>query len=510
MFKKVGGEVAVKRSSQKHNLKSIFLDDTGEGKVDLLIDKSIFPADKSAKADGTGASDTIINWDEVLKRIQKKSNPQVFFWFTSLVTVSILYDSITLKAKSDFDRDWINNHYLDFIKDTIKETYGVDLDVKIVSDDSSEEIHKSPTPRRNTAQAQSNKPGLDKLYTGVLNPNYTFDSFIVGSSNQFAHAASTAVARKPGEAYNPLFIYGGVGLGKTHLINAIGHHVKKASSNMARICCISAENFTNQVINSIKSNKMEEFRNRYRFGCDVLLIDDIQFIAGKQSTQEEFFHTFNTLYESKKQIVLTSDKFPKDMSYLEERLRSRFEWGLITDIQPPETETRIAIIKNKAEAEGVTLPNNVALYLAENTISNIRELEGTLTNIMAHAKLLNTEISLDLVKEALKNVLNSQDDKFISIEVIQKEVAVFYGLKIQDLKSRKRQKNIALPRQISMYLARRYTGASYPEIGEKFGGKDHSTVIHAVKKIEGLLSKDQSLSTTIASLSRKIESLMSR
>jgi chromosomal replication initiator protein len=300
-----------------------------------------------------------------------------------------------------------------------------------------------------------------------------------------------------------------VGLGKTHLINAIGNYIIKSTSNMARVCCISAEHFTNQVINSIKSNKMEDFRNRYRFGCDVLLIDDIQFIAGKESTQEEFFHTFNTLYESKKQIVLTSDKSPKDMSYLEERLRSRFEWGLITDIQPPETETRIAIIKNKAESEGITLPNEVALYLAQNTTSNIRELEGTLTNIIAHAQLFKTEITLDLAKEVLRTLLKQQDKKFLSIESIQREVANFYGLRVQDLKSDKKQKNISLPRQVAMYLARRYTGASYPEIGEKFGGKDHSTVIHAVKKIENNLGKDPSLENTVKTLSRKIESLTS-
>ncbi len=378
--------------------------------------------------------------------------------------------------------------------------------MKIISDDSVPLQKEGKSLKKEEKQKESK---LGRLFTGFLSPNYTFDRFIVGPSNQFAHAASTAVARNPGEAYNPLFIYGGVGLGKTHLINAIGNEVLKSTSNMARICCISAEHFTNQVINSIRSNKMEEFRNRYRFGCDVLLIDDIQFIAGKESTQEEFFHTFNTLYESKKQIVLTSDKSPKDMSYLEERLRSRFEWGLLTDIQPPETETRIAIIKNKAESAGVVLPNEVGLYIAKNTTSNIRELEGALTNIIAHAKLLNAEISLDLAKEVLKNIVKNQDNRFVTIESIQKEVVNFFGMRVQDLKSGRKQKNIAVPRQIAMYLARRYTGASYPEIGEKFGGKDHSTVIHAVKKIERLLGKDLPLTKNVDSLSLKIEALMS-
>jgi len=252
---------------------------------------------------------------------------------------------------------------------------------------------------------------------------------------------------------------------------------------------------------------MEDFRNKYRFGCDVLLIDDIQFIAGKESTQEEFFHTFNTLYESKKQIILTSDKSPKDMSYLEERLRSRFQWGLITDIQPPETETRIAILKKKAESENIIIPDEVCNFLAQNIISNVRELEGTLINIIGYARLLNSEISIDLAKEVLKNILKNDDRKFLSIETIQKEVSNYFGIKIQDIKSSKKQKNIAFPRQISMYLVRRYTGASYPEIGEKFGGKDHSTVIHAVNKIERLIKDDLSIKNTINSLSRSIETL---
>ncbi|MEQ9620025.1 MAG: chromosomal replication initiator protein DnaA [Deltaproteobacteria bacterium] len=498
--------MATKRSPLRHKLSSLFSEKKNDGKgVEFFISKAIGP-EKTRDADA-GESNQGIVWEKVLERIKKKSNPQVFFWFAPLKAVSENEDSIVLKANSEFDRDWIINHYLEFIHETIREVYGKTIDVDIIT---SQDKTPSSGSKIEKGEAKEQKAAKsNKLFTGVLNPNYSFDRFIVGPSNQFAHAASTAVARKPGEAYNPLFIYGGVGLGKTHLINAVGNHILKSTSNMARVCCISAEHFTNQVINSIKSNKMEEFRNRYRFGCDVLLIDDIQFIAGKESTQEEFFHTFNTLYESKKQIVLTSDKSPKDMSYLEERLRSRFEWGLITDIQPPETETRIAIVKNKAESEGIVLPNEVALYLAQNTTSNIRELEGTLTNIVAHSKLLNTAISLDLAKEVLKNILKQQDNKFLSIESIQREVAGFYGLRIQDLKSGRKQKNIALPRQIAMYLARRYTGASYPEIGEKFGGKDHSTVIHAVKKIENHLGKDSSLENNVKTLSRKIESLVS-
>ena len=499
--------MTTKRTPLKYDLKSLFSERTNDDRgLEFFISQSELPGSISQEIVDPDTSIKKVQWQEVLQGIKKKSNPQVFFWFTPLKAVTETQEILVLKANNQFDRDWIENHYLEFIKDTIEEIYGITLEVKIISDDS-EPLQKEGKSLKKEEKHKESK--LGRLFTGFLSPNYTFDRFIVGPSNQFAHAASTAVARNPGEAYNPLFIYGGVGLGKTHLINAIGNEVLKSTSNMARICCISAEHFTNQVINSIKSNKMEEFRNRYRFGCDVLLIDDIQFIAGKESTQEEFFHTFNTLYESKKQIVLTSDKSPKDMSYLEERLRSRFEWGLLTDIQPPETETRIAIIKNKAESAGVVLPNEVGLYIAKNTTSNIRELEGALTNIIAHAKLLNAEISLDLAKEVLKNIVKNQDNRFVTIESIQKEVVNFFGMRVQDLKSGRKQKNIAVPRQIAMYLARRYTGASYPEIGEKFGGKDHSTVIHAVKKIERLLGKDLPLTKNVDSLSLKIEALMS-
>ena len=499
--------MATKRTPLKYDLRSVFSERSNDDRgLEFFITNSKPPIAISEQREEALTTPEKVDWQEVLERIKKKSNPQVFYWFSPLKAAEESQDSLVLRANNEFDRDWIENHYLEFINETVEEIYGFTVEVKIISEDAelNQKEIKNPVEYK-----KHENPKHERLFTGFISPNYTFDKFIVGSSNQFAHAASTAVARKPGEAYNPLFIYGGVGLGKTHLINAIGNEVLKSTSNMARVCCISAEHFTNQVINSIKSNKMEEFRNKYRFGCDVLLIDDIQFIAGKESTQEEFFHTFNTLYESKKQIVLTSDKSPKDMSYLEERLRSRFEWGLITDIQPPETETRIAIIKNKAESEGVVLPNEVGLYIAKNTTSNIRELEGTLTNIIAHAKLLNAEISLDLAKEVLKNIVKNQDNRFITIESIQKEVASFFGLRVQDLKSERKQKNIAVPRQITMYLARRYTGASYPEIGEKFGGKDHSTVIHAVKKIEKLLGNDPSLTKTVDSLSRKVETLMS-
>ncbi|HEY7536021.1 MAG TPA: chromosomal replication initiator protein DnaA [Thermodesulfobacteriota bacterium] len=486
------------------SLKSLFKHENREG-TQKVVDTPIThltPSSHYSLATKEVEAPHKVVWQEVIDRIKQRANPQVFFWFDSLKPLLQTDVSFTLKAKNTFERDWINNHYSELISKAIEEVGGSKLDIKIVAD--------SPISLDEDADERATTRDINKegLFSGFLNPNYTFERFIVGASNQFAHAASIAVARKPGEAYNPLFIYGGVGLGKTHLINAIGNHILNNSHQLARVCSISAESFTNQVINSIKTNKMEEFRNRYRFGCDVLLIDDIQFIAGKESTQEEFFHTFNTLYESKKQIVLSSDKSPKDMSFLEERLRSRFEWGLITDIQPPETETKVAILKKKAEAEGIVLPNDVAIFLATNITSNIRELEGSLINISAYAKLLNTEINIDLAKEVLKNIIKEQTRTVMSTESIQREVANFFGIKIQDLKSEKKMKNIALPRQIAMYLTRKYTGASFPEIGEKFGGKDHSTVIHAVRKIEVMVGNDPSVKDAVSTVAKKIEALM--
>ena len=464
-------------------------------KKSALLNQGIADDDIAENFEKSNLSPVV--WDLILEKINEKSNPQVFFWFRSLKLISQDSKSITLLSKTVFDKDWIENHYLDFINDTIIEIYNRELEIKI------EARNENSSPTHKKIKKKVDRPIAP--FSGSLNPHYTFKSFIVGPSNQFAHAASIAASQKPGKAYNPLFIYGGVGLGKTHLINAIGKYILKNSADTPRVCCISAEHFTNQVINGIRTNKMEDFRNRYRFGCDVLLIDDIQFIAGKESTQEEFFHTFNTLYELKKQIVLTSDKSPHEMSYLEERLRSRFEWGLIADIQPPDVETRIAILTQKAEAEDVEVPSEVAHYLAEYTHSNVRELEGLLNNIIAHSKLMNTEISIDLAKQVLKTLVKKDERRVITVESIQKEVVAYFDLRLADLKSGRKQKKISLPRQIAMYLSRKYTAASYPEIGEKFGGKDHSTVIHAVKKIEGLLGKDIALTNSINTISKKVD-----
>ena len=327
-----------------------------------------------------------------------------------------------------------------------------------------------------------------------LSPRYSFDAFIVGASNQFAHAACRAVAEAPSRSYNPLFLYGGVGLGKTHLMHAIGHYVLTHSPGL-KLTYISAERFMNEVINAIRYDRILEFRERYR-GVDVLLVDDIQFIVGKERTQTEFFHTFNALHDAQKQIVISSDQPPHQITELEERLRSRFEWGLIADIQSPDLETKIAILKRKAEAEGVPLPDDVALFIAGRIKSNIRELEGSLIRLLAYASLTGREISMALAQETLRDVLR-HDQRAVTIDAIQKFVADYYKLKINDLKSRNNSKSIAKPRQVAMYLCKSLTSASLPEIGKSFGGKHHSTVIHSIRKVEELRQRDAAFNSLI-------------
>ena len=328
-----------------------------------------------------------------------------------------------------------------------------------------------------------------------LNPRYTFDTFIVGSSNQFAHAACRAVGEAPSRSYNPLFIYGGVGLGKTHLMHAIGQYVLRHDRTL-KLTYISAERFMNEMINAVRYDRIIDFRERYRT-VDVLLVDDVQFIAGKEGTQTEFFHTFNALYDSQKQIVISSDCPPHEIPSLEERLRSRFEWGLIADIQSPDLETKVAILKKKADGEAVPLPDNVAIYIAGRIKSNIRELEGSLIRLIAYASLTGQEITLPLAQEVLKNILD-YEDKTVTIEIIQKFVADYYNLKLVELKSRNNTRSIAMPRQVAMYLCKSLTHASLPEIGRSFGGKHHSTVIHSIRKIEVMRQKDGDFNTLIA------------
>jgi chromosomal replication initiator protein len=334
-----------------------------------------------------------------------------------------------------------------------------------------------------------------------LNPRYTFDAFVIGSGNQFAHAACQAVAERPSKAYNPLFLYGGVGMGKTHLMQAIGHEIKRRLPQAA-ICYVSSEKFTNEMINSLRYDKMTSFRDKFR-GVDVLLVDDIQFLAQKERTQEEFFHTFNALHESMKQIVIASDRPPKELAEVEDRLRSRFEWGLIADIQPPDLETKVAILQKKSEQEKVTLPTDVALYIASNIRSNVRELEGALIRLVAHSSLIGAEITLPYAQQVLKNFIDSQARK-VTIEAIQKAVAEQFGLRLVEIKAKNNSRAIVYPRQIAMYLAKHLTEASLPEIGRQFGGKHHTTVLHSVEKIDEARKNDKDLNRLINKLTEQL------
>jgi chromosomal replication initiator protein len=353
------------------------------------------------------------------------------------------------------------------------------------------------------APAPPPKPGKGSVRRSALLPKYTFDNFVVGASNQFAHAASKAVANQPGDHYNPLFIYGGVGLGKTHLVNAIGHQVLDDSED-ARVVYLSSDSFMNELIAALRRDRMDEFKSRFR-RIDMLIVDDVQFLAGRERTQEEFFHTFNSLYESHHQIVLTSDKFPKEIPDLEERLRNRFEWGLIADIQPPDIETRVAILEKKAELEGIELPQEVAIFLATNIDSNVRELEGSLTRLGAFASLNKCSITVDFAREVLQSVLRDRGDRAVTIESIQKAVCDFFRIRPNDLRSKKRTRTVALPRQVAMYLCRRFTDASFPVIGDRFGGRDHSTVIYAAQVIERRLREDAAFRATVERLERLLE-----
>ncbi|MFH1624844.1 MAG: chromosomal replication initiator protein DnaA [Pseudomonadota bacterium] len=437
-------------------------------------------------------------WHKALESIQNTTDSQTFDnWFKPLRLISMNEESLEIEVPNRFFRDWFSENYLGLISKVLFNLSGNEYFFNFAYSDDKRKHHVQPD---RPTLSPSLKEVADIYVGDYLNKNYSFENFVVGNSNQFAHAACLAVATNPAKAYNPLFIYGGVGLGKTHLLNAIGHYM---TGTFTRICYITSENFMNQLINSIRYDKMPGFREKFR-SLEALLIDDIQFIAGKERTQEEFFHTFNSLYESQKQIVVTSDKFPKEIPSLEERLRSRFEWGLIADIQPPEMETKIAILKNKASANDIQLPDDVALFLASNMKSNIRELEGSLIRVSAFASITESPITLDLAKEALKELIINKN-KEIGIDTIQKTVAEFFKIKVADLNSNQKLKVFTLPRQIGMYLSRKLTAFSFPEIGRSFGGKDHSTVIHAVNKIEKLIQLDKYIKTSIDSIKNKLQ-----
>jgi chromosomal replication initiator protein len=402
-------------------------------------------------------------------------------------------DHVRIGAPNRFCRDWLAQHHLSALQSAAQDCLGGQPRVSVVIDENPQPAGGPVTPAVPLAA-----PGR----TEGLNPRYTFDSFVVGSSNQFAQAACQAVAELPSRAYNPLFIYGGVGLGKTHLLHAVGHQAARLFPGMT-VVYLSSERFTNELINAIRYDRTAEFRARYRT-IDCLLIDDIQFISGKERTQEEFFHTFNDLYESRKQIVVSSDCSPKDIPEIEERLRSRFEWGLIADIQPPDFETRVAILKKKAALERVRLADDVAYLIAGRIKSNIRELEGSLTRMIAFCALTGREMNVDLAQEVMAD-LWGEEEKIITIDQVQRRVCDFFGVKMSDLKAKNRTKAVAFPRQIAMFLARQLTHASLAEVGRAFGGKDHTTVLHAVDKIQALAQEDPKLRRTIESLIQGIQ-----
>jgi chromosomal replication initiator protein len=432
-------------------------------------------------------------WDQILSRVETKVNRHSFYtWFKPTSFVAEDASAITVRVPNGLFKDWLTKHYSGVISEALGEVHKGGLSVNFVADPAADPaaISLSADEAATLDRAvPTTTPG-----SAGLNPRYTFDTFIVGPSNQFAHAASRAVAEAPSRSYNPLFIYGGVGLGKTHLMHAIGQYVLQHDRNM-KLTYISSERFMNEMINAVRYDRVIDFRERYRT-VDILLVDDIQFLAGKEGTQTEFFHTFNALYDSQKQIVLSSDCPPNEIPSLEERLRSRFEWGLIADIQSPDLETKTAILKKKAETEAVPLPDDVAIFIAGRIKSNVRELEGSLIRLVAYASLTGQEISLPLAQEVLKNILD-HEEKAVTIEIIQKFVADYYNLKLVELKSRNNSKSVAMPRQVAMYLCKSLTHASLPEIGRSFGGKHHSTVIHSIRKVEDLRKRDADFNSLI-------------
>ncbi len=421
-------------------------------------------------------------WQAAISNIQRQLVAHSFTtWFRPLTLGSITGNHLQVLLPNRFFKEWFEEHYLELLRSALEDLLFTRVEIELAVPN--QEPSPPPPPAEASPKRPPRRPGRA---TSPLNPKYSFDSFVVGAGNQLAHAASFAVGEQISKVYNPLFIYGGVGLGKTHLLHAIGHFALERDG-LVRVSYVSSEKFTNDLINAIRFDATTDFRNRYR-SVDVLLIDDIQFIAGKERTQEEFFHTFNDLHNAFKQIVLTSDSIPKEIPGLEERLRSRFEWGLIADIQPPDLETKAAILRKKAQAEGVQIPDEVSLFIATNVKSNVRELEGYLVRIVAYASLLNQAITLDLAREVLKELVDG--DRSITMPRIMEVVSDFYRLKEKEILSKSRHKSIVLPRQVAMYLCRTNTNASLPDIGAEFGGKDHSTVIHACSKIRELMAKD--------------------
>lgn len=440
-------------------------------------------------------------WNKALTALESQlSKPSFETWILSLEPVALQQNTLILRVANAFNRDWLQNQYATTITESLQSTSGRSLSIRFVlpsEDLASFEADIEELTLPNEKKTNEDNPEYN------LNPKYTFGSFVIGASNRFAHAASLAVAEAPAKAYNPLFIYGGVGLGKTHLMHAIGHYVLEHYPQL-NVVYLSCEKFTNQFISAIQYKRSEEFRNRYR-NVDLLMVDDIQFLAGKEQTQEEFFHTFNALHEANKQIILSSDRPPREIATLEDRLRSRFEWGLITDIQQPDLETRAAILRKKSEQENLRVDNDVLLHLANRINSNIRELEGALTRIYAYASFTSRPISADLVDEVLKDTINNEAKKEITVEAIQVLVSQHFGIRPSDMKAKKRTRAISYPRQIAMYLSRQLTDHSLPRLGEEFGGRDHTTVLHACDKIEKELASDRELTTLLDTLAKQLQ-----
>lgn len=434
-------------------------------------------------------------WDKTLDLIKVELTEVSFnTWLKAIQPVSLSDNTFTLSIPDDFTKGILEARYLTLIKNALKQVSSNYYEIKLViGSEDKDALHEEESKLEKAAEDQS--------YSS-LNPKYTFDTFVIGNSNRLAHAASVAVAESPAKAYNPLFIYGGVGLGKTHLMHAIGHYILNQNKK-AKVVYVSSETFTNELINSIRDDKNEDFRNKYR-NIDVLLVDDIQFIAGKERTQEEFFHTFNALHEANKQIIISSDRPPKEIPTLEDRLRSRFEWGLIADIQPPDLETRIAILKKKAKVENLTISDDVMLLIAKKIQSNIRELEGALIRIVAYSSLTNGEINETLAEEALKDIITSIKPKIVSPNTIKEAVGSYFNIKIEDFNAKKRNKSIVYPRQIAMYLCREITDLSLPRIGDEFG-RDHTTIMHAHEKISNEIKIDPNLKSIIEDLKNRIE-----
>jgi len=434
-------------------------------------------------------------WQSALSVLEGQlSKHQYETWLLPCQPQSMQSNVLYVVAATEFNRNWLENNYTALVQKAMSSIIDRDITVKF--------ILAGSEPSQSTVTVVQDKPSEDTLQ---LNPRYTFDSFVIGESNRFAHAASLAVAEAPARAYNPLFIYGGVGLGKTHLMHAIGHFVLSRYPQL-KVSYISCEKFTNDFISSIQLRKTTEFRARYR-NIDLLLVDDIQFLAGKEQTQEEFFHTFNALHGASKQIILSSDRPPKEIATLEDRLRSRFEWGLITDIQPPDFETRVAILRQKAEVESFRIPLELTAYLAGRINSNIRELEGALIRIMAYTSFSKRAVTRELIDEVLRGLFPEDRTRVLSIVDIQKVVAAHFGIKTEDLNAKKRTRSVSLPRQIAMYLARKHTDASLPRIGDEFGGRDHTTVMHACDKIESDLANEPGFAATMRELESKLKTI---